>query len=277
MVHRADPTDAPARVSAIETLDDPRVVEYRLITIPAQLAQAGLFVAEGRLVLRRLVDESRFRIKSILLTPAARDALGDVLSQVGPGIPVYIASRAVMSELIGFTIHRGVLALVERPRPRQLNELDLAAARRVVILEGVSNPDNVGGVFRSAAAFGVDAVLLGPGCGDPLYRKAIRTSMAGTLQVAFAVASPWPAVLTALSAEGFRVLGLTPSAGAHSLDDYERNADRIALVLGAEGQGLSAEALDAIQERVRIPMRGPADSLNVTVAASIALWHFCGG
>jgi tRNA G18 (ribose-2'-O)-methylase SpoU len=261
-------------VSAIETLDDPRVAEYRLITVPAELAHAGLFVAEGRLVLRRLVDQPRFRIKSILLTPAARDALADVLARMTPGIPVYIASRSVMSALVGFAIHRGVLALVERPRRRQLSELDLRAARRVVVLEGVSNPDNVGGVFRSAAAFGVDAVLLGTGCGDPLYRKAIRTSMAATLQIPFAVASPWPGALAALSAEGFRVLGLTPSADARSLDEYPRRADRIALVLGAEGHGLSAEALDAVQERVRIPMRGPADSLNITVAASIALWYF---
>lgn len=277
MVHRVEPADAPAGVSAIESLDDPRVAEYRLITAPAQLAHAGLFVAEGRLVLRRLVDEPRFRIKSVLLTPAAREALADVLSRADPEVPIYLARQSVMSTLVGFAIHRGVLALVERPRPMHLNELDLSAARRLVILEGVSNPDNVGGVFRSAAAFGVDAVLLGPGCGDPLYRKAIRTSMAGTLQVRFAVASPWPATLTTLSADGFRVLGLTPSADARSLDEYPRSADRIALVLGAEGHGLSAEAFDAVQERVRIPMRGPADSLNVTVAASIALWHLSGG
>jgi tRNA G18 (ribose-2'-O)-methylase SpoU len=276
MVHRVEPADAPAGVSAIESLDDPRVAEYRLITAPAQLAHAGLFVAEGRLVLRRLVDEPRFRIKSVLLTPAAREALAEVLTRLEPAVRVYIASQSVMSALVGFAIHRGVLALVERPRPMHLNELDLSAARRLVILEGVSNPDNVGGVFRSAAAFGVDAVLLGPGCGDPLYRKAIRTSMAGTLQVPFAGASPWPATLTALSADGFQVLGLTPSADARALDEYPRSADRIALVLGAEGHGLSAEALDVVQERVRIPMRGPADSLNVTVAASIALWHFSG-
>lgn len=276
MVHRVEPADAPAGVSAIESLDDPRVAEYRLITAPARLAQAGLFVAEGRLVLRRLVDEPRFRIKSVLLTPAAREAVADVLSRADPEVPIYLASQPVMSGLVGFAIHRGVLALVERPRPIPVYELDLSAARRLVILEGVNNPDNVGGVFRSAAAFGVDGVLLGPGCGDPLYRKAIRTSMAGTLQVPYAVASPWPATLAALSADGFRVLGLTPSAEARSLDEYARNADRIALVLGGEGQGLSAEALDAVQERVRIPMRGPADSLNVTVAASIALWYFGG-
>jgi tRNA G18 (ribose-2'-O)-methylase SpoU len=264
-------------VSAIESLDDPRVAEYRLITAPAQLAHAGLFVAEGRLILSRLVDQRRFRIKSVVLTSAARQALADVLARADPEVPIYLASRSVMSALVGFAIHRGVLALVERPRPKPLNELDLLAAQRLVILEGVSNPDNVGGVFRSAAAFGVDAVLLGPGCGDPLYRKAIRTSMAGTLEVPFAVASPWPALLRTLSADGFRVLGLTPSADARSIDEYPRSADRIALVLGAEGHGLSPEALEAVQERVRIPMRGPADSLNVTVAASIALWHFSGG
>ena len=261
---------------AIASLDDPRVADYRLITRPALLARAGLLVAEGRLVLRRLVDQPRFRIRSVLLTDTARVALDPVVSRLGPEVPAYVTSQAAMSALAGFEIHRGCLALAERPPLTPVEELDLTTARRLVILEGVNNPDNVGGVFRSAAAFGVDAILLGPECGDPLYRKAIRTSMAATLQVPFAAALPWPQTLETIGARGFRVLGLTPAIDARPLDEYARNVERVALVLGAEGHGLTEQALAAVHERVRIPMSGSADSLNVTVAASIALWHFSG-
>ena len=259
---------------AIESLDDPRTAEYRLISRPAALARAGLFVAEGRLVLRRLAERSQFRIKSVLLSDTARAALDDVVSRLDPAVPVYVTSQAVISALVGFQIHRGCLALVERPRLARVDEIDFSTARRLVVLEGVSNPDNVGGIFRSAAAFGVDAVLLGPDCGDPLYRKAIRTSMAGTLQVPFCAAMPWPQSLSTLGTRGFQVIGLTPASDARSLDECGGKIERLALVLGAEGEGLSADALAAVDQRVRIPMRGPADSLNVTVAASIALWHF---
>ena len=166
---------------SIDSLDDPRVAEYRLISTPALLTSAGLFVAEGRLILRKLVDHPQFHIHSVLLTPTARAALDEVVSRVDPAIPVYIVHRAAMSALVGFEIHRGCLALVERPRPLSVDAIDLSTARRLLLLEGINNPDNVGGLFRSAAAFGVEAVLVGPGCGDPFYRKAIRTSMGGTL------------------------------------------------------------------------------------------------
>ena len=113
-----------------------------------------------------------------------------------------------------------------------MDAIDLSTARRLLLLEGINNPDNVGGLFRSAAAFGVEAVLVGPGCGDPFYRKAIRTSVGGTLEVPFAAARPWPQLLTALAARGFRVLGLTPATDARALDEYPRDLDRVALVLG---------------------------------------------
>jgi tRNA G18 (ribose-2'-O)-methylase SpoU len=274
MVHRAEPIVAAAGVIAIDSLDDSRVADYRLIPTPALLAAAGLFVAEGRLTLERLIEQPRFRIRSVLLTPTARTALDPVLSGLDAAIPVYIVSRTAMSTLVGFEMHRGCLALAERPGPMHAVDLDLSRARRVLVLEGISNPDNVGGLFRSAAAFGVTAVLLGRDCGDPLYRKAIRTSMGGALQVPFAAARPWPQMLTTLAESGFRVVALTPANTARPLDQYARDVKRVALVLGAEGHGLSAEALAAIDEHVRIPMPGVADSLNVVVAASIALWHF---
>jgi len=139
-------------------------------------------------------------------------------------------------------------------------------------MERVNNPDNVGGIFRSAAAFGVDAVMLGPACGDPFYRKAVRTSMAATLAVPFADAGPWPEAIHIMRRSGMRVLALTPAAEARSIRDVPHDLARVAILVGAEGEGLSAAALAAADDRVRIPMSGPGDSLNVTVAASIALF-----
>ena len=141
----------------------------------------------------------------------------------------------------------------------------------MLVLEGVNNPDNIGGLFRSAAAFGVDLVVLGPGCSDPLYRKAIRTSMAATLQVPFVAAGEWPAALSLLRAHGFRVMALTPAADAVPLDDCPRDHPRLALLAGAEGDGLTPAAMAAADQRVRIPIADGTDSLNVTVAVSIAL------
>ncbi len=259
---------------AVGGLDDPRVADYRLLTSPAALKKAGLFVVEGRLVLRRILGLPRFRVRSVLVTETACDALAEPFATLDSRVPVYVVDAAVMNGLAGFQIHRGCLALAERPAEMMLDEMNLSALARLLVLEGVNNPDNVGGIFRSAAVFGVDAVILGPDCGDPLYRKAVRTSMSGTLQVPFASAGPWPAALDTLRQHGFRVLALTPASHARALDDVPREIERVALLVGAEGHGLSAEALTAADERVRIPMTRSADSLNVTVAASIALHHF---
>jgi tRNA G18 (ribose-2'-O)-methylase SpoU len=261
-------------VTAIADLDDPRVAEYRLVTTPAALARAGLFVVEGRLVLRRVLDVPRFRLRSVLVTPTALAALAGPLAQLDSQVPIYVVDQSVMSGIAGYQIHRGCLALAERPQSMTLDDIDFESARRLLVLEGVNNPDNVGGIFRSAAAFGVDAVILGPDCGDPLYRKAVRTSMAATLQIPFVAAGSWPDALFTVRRAGFRVLALTPAPGARRLDTVPRNLDRVALLVGAEGHGLSAAALGAADDGVCIPMRGPADSLNVVVAASIALNHF---
>jgi tRNA G18 (ribose-2'-O)-methylase SpoU len=140
----------------------------------------------------------------------------------------------------------------------------------------VGNPDNVGGAFRNAAAFGAGAVLLSPGCSDPLYRKAVRTSMAATLAVPFVQASAWPADLALIRSAGFDVIALTPAGAAAPLREVSAGAPRVALVVGAEGEGLSPAALDAATARARIPMTGAIDSLNVTTAASIAMYHWFG-
>jgi len=259
-------------VIRIASLEDDRVADYRYLTAPHRLRDAGLFVAEGRLVVRRLLPNPRFRTRSVLVTEPAFDALRDILEQTAAD--VFVIDQHTMNAVAGFNIHRGCLALAERPASRTLTDLPLETLQRVVILEGVNNPDNVGGIFRSAAAFGVEAVVLGPACSDPLYRKCVRTSMAAALAVPFVEAGVWPQAVRTLRDRGLRVLALTPAPDAMPLDEVSRHLDRVAILVGAEGEGLTRDAMEAADQRVRIPMGGWTDSLNVTVAASIALYHF---
>jgi tRNA G18 (ribose-2'-O)-methylase SpoU len=258
-------------------LDDPRVALYRGVRDPALLREHGLFVGEGRLVVRRLVEDGRFPVRSLLLSAAARDDLADILD-VRPALDAFVASLDALRGLTGFDLHRGCLALAERPAPEPAAALvaRLGAARLVVVLEAVADADNVGGVFRNALAFGAGAVLLSPGCCDPLYRKAIRTSMAAALRVPFARVEPWPGGLDLLRRAGFALVALTPSAEARDLAAFARDParpSRLALVAGAEGPGLSAAALAMADAQVRIPMAPGVDSLNLATAAGIALHH----
>ena len=257
-------------LTRIESLDDSRVSGYRHIAEPAQLLDLGLFVAEGRLVVRRLLDLRKWPIESMLLTRAAADSLGDVLSRADA--PIYLVNQDLMNVIAGFNIHRGCLALVRRPPLTTLDRIAAGPLARILVLEGVSNPDNVGGLFRSAAAFDIDLVVLGPRCGDPLYRKAIRTSMAATLSVPYAKAPQWPGAIRDLRNDGFTVVALTPNRAAAPLEEVFPHS-KLALLVGAEGGGLTAEALAAATIRIRIPMTPDVDSLNVTTAASIAMYH----
>jgi tRNA G18 (ribose-2'-O)-methylase SpoU len=260
----------------VVSLDDPRVAHYRHIGDPAYLRTKRLFVAEGRLVVRRLLTSWAWQTESVLVTNAAYEGLAAVLTDSSLSVPVYVVDQARMNELVGFNIHRGCLALGVRPDERVLSSVYARRALRALILEGVNNPDNVGGIFRSAAAFGVELVVLGPHCGDPLYRKAIRTSMAATLEVQFVVAPMWPDAIGTLRASGFTVVALTPDARATPLAAIPVSASRIALLVGAEGSGLSRAALDAADLRARILTTELVDSLNVTTAASIAMYHVFG-
>jgi tRNA G18 (ribose-2'-O)-methylase SpoU len=251
-------------------LDDPRLDDYRHIGDAAALRGRGLFVAEGRLVVDRLVRDRRYRVRSVLLTETAAAALPGTLAAIGADGAVYVVPQAVMNAVVGFNIHRGCLALADRgPAPR-LESLPLAAAGAVVVAEGVNNPDNVGGLFRNAAALGASAIVLGPDCGDPLYRKAIRTSMAATLRLPWAQADHWPDALDGLRAAGLTVVACTPSGDAPALYDLALPV-RLAVLVGAEGPGLSAAALARADLRVRIPMHADMDSLNVATAAAIVL------
>ncbi len=269
----------------IETtdLDDERLEPYRWVVDPERLTERDLFVAEGRLVVRRLLplaDTSGHRlegaVESVLVSPAAAGQLADLVA-AHPGVVFYQVPQAAMNELVGFNIHRGCLAIARRPAPLVVTPAMLASVRAIVVLEGVNNPDNLGGIFRSAAAFGVDLVVLGPGTGDPLYRKAIRTSMGAVLAVPYVDAGPWPQALEHARGAGLRLIALTPGDGAIPLDTLARDRGRFALLSGAEGEGLSAAALSAADLRVRIRMTGLVDSLNVTTATSIALYHLLQG
>ena len=256
----------------LRSLDDPRVAEYRSIGDPDLLRTRGLFVAEGRLVVERLVGSGQYRIRSLLLSDAALAALRPVVDPIRDEVGIYVCETSAFLGLTGLNIHRGCLALVERAALPDV--LDVTSnAKTIVILEGVANPDNVGGVFRCAAAFGADAVILSPRCCDPLYRKAVRTSMGATLRVPFARMAQWPHGLNDLRALGVVIIALAAHLPALPLDDLAAKGrpERLALLLGSEGVGLSSEALRLADLRVRIPVVEAVDSLNVFVAAGIAL------
>ncbi|MGE3886342.1 MAG: TrmH family RNA methyltransferase [Vicinamibacterales bacterium] len=262
----------------VADLADPRVQAYRLVADPHALEARNLFVAEGRLVVPRLLEASarpgrwRGAAQSVLLSPAAFAQLEPVVS-AHPDVPVFVVPQSVMDGVVGFNIHRGCLALARRPEIPALTREMVDSVSRVVVLEGVNNPDNIGGVFRGAAALGAELVVLGPACGDPLYRKAVRTSMGTTLEVPFARAEPWPGALALLRDAGLKVIALTPETDALPLPRLTLGAKRVALVAGAEGSGLSEAALAAADVRVTIPMSGRVDSLNVSTAVAIALYH----
>ena len=234
----------------------------------------GLFVAEGRLIVRRVVEDKRYRVQSLLVNDAALRDLASVIATIEPHVPIFACNADELTGIAGYHVHRGCLALVERPPATPMEEV-LAASGTIIALEGVSNADNVGGVFRNAAAFGAGGVLLSPTCCDPLYRKAIRTSMGAVLRVPFArlADEEWPGALTRIRAAGFTLVALTPREPSETLDAFaaRAHASRIALVVGTEGAGLTPAVEAAADERVRIPISDRVDSLNLATAVGIAL------
>jgi tRNA G18 (ribose-2'-O)-methylase SpoU len=256
----------------IERLDDPRIAAYRDIPDPELVRSRGLFVAEGRLVVRRLIEDGRWTLQSVLVSDAARKSLEAALDAIALRVPVYVCAAEDFLPLTGYNIHRGCLALVSRPSPLETGVL-VGRSRTIVVLEAVTNADNVGGIFRNAAAFGAGGVLLSPTCCDPFYRKAIRTSMGAVFQVPFVRAGAWPEELLRLRDAGFTLVALTPREPAQTLREFSAGPRpaRMALVVGTEGAGLSPAVERLADVRVRIPIADGVDSLNVAVAAGIAL------
>ena len=253
--------------------DDPRLRPYARVGDHAWLVAEGLFVAEGRLVVSRLVETGTYELHSVLVTPAAFAALRGRLGMLRAD--VFVAPQAAVNAITGFNFHRGCLALAHRP---SLPPFDaFLGCQRLLILEGVSNPDNVGGLFRVAAALRADGVLLDARTADPLYRKAIRTSMGAVLRVPFTRMVPWLDALRALARHGTRLIAMTPDPSAHGLALVAASLSKdvpVALLLGSEGSGLTTDALNVAHDRVRIPIAEGTDSLNVVVAAAIALYAF---
>jgi tRNA G18 (ribose-2'-O)-methylase SpoU len=266
---------------AVHSADDPRIADYVALSDP-ELRRGverahGFFVAEGPLVIRKLLTTNH-RVRSVLVIPRQRAALADVLDRLDA--PVYVVEPAVMERTVGFDLHRGAVAAVER-YPLPTIERVLEGASRIAILERVNDHENLGALFRNAAAFGFDAVLLCPQCSDPLYRRTVRVSIGHVLTVPWTRAEPWPAALDLVGELGFTVLALTPAAGARRIETVTAPSStapagpgRIAILVGAEGPGLSEGALARSAIAVRIPMAPGVDSLNVGVAAAVAFAHF---
>lgn len=263
-----------ARVVGVDDAADPRLADFRDLARadrrPDRPGGRGLVLAEGTVVVRRLLA-SPYPPRALLGVARRIEDLGPDLRDAD--VPAYVADADTMAHVVGFHLNRGVLASADRAPAPDLPAL-LAGARRVALLEGVGDHENLGALFRNAAALGVDAVLVGPGCADPLYRRSVRVSMGHVLRVPFAPCGLAPAV-AALREAGFTLAALTPGGDPGALAGLA-GRERLALLVGAEGPGLSDEALGAADVRVRIPMAGDVDSLNVATAAAVA-FHATGG
>ncbi|EGF89325.1 spoU rRNA Methylase family protein [Asticcacaulis biprosthecium C19] len=253
-------------IIAITDPSDVRLRLYRDVKDRDLTGREGLFMAEGRVVIERLFVSPWCVCISVLTTPDRLKMLD--ISQAGD-VPVYVVDQAIMDQVAGFAIHRGYLALGRYSGPAGLGEVLKPGRVRVLALSTIANTDNMGGLMRNAAAFGVDAVLLDAACCDPLYRKAIRVSVGGVFQVPHIRV---PNLVEALTAHGVAPYALSPS-GAVVLDDVAP-AERSAFLFGAEGPGLAPEVMAACTS-VRIDMHGGFDSLNVATTSGIVLYHMC--
>lgn len=263
----------------IDDAGDPRIADYVGLTDPdlrrrrerASAGDGGFFIAEGVGVIRQLLV-STYRVRSMLLTPARLAGLEPDL--VGLDAPVFVAPQEVVNAVSGFPLHRGAIASAHR-EPLESPAMLADRTDLIVVTEGLNDHENLGALFRNAAAFGAGCVLLDPTSADPLYRRCVRVSMGQVLHVPFSRLTPWPAALADLRRLGFEVLALTPAADAQDVQTIEPGGRR-ALVVGAEGPGLTEWAQSAADRRVRIPMARAVDSLNVATAAAIALHHLAG-
>jgi tRNA G18 (ribose-2'-O)-methylase SpoU len=259
-----------ARAVTIEDAADPRLADFRdLMDADVRPDRRGIVIAEGVNVVERLT-RADCRMRAVVGVAAKLEALAEPLSRAD--VAVYEVDKWILSDVVGFRVTRGVMAAADRPAPRSVESL-LAAGRRFAVLESINDFENLGSIFRNAAAFGLDGVLLDERCADPLYRRSVRVSMGHVFGVPFAVlADPWPDALSALSGAGVAITALTPRAAARPLRSMVP-PDRWAVLLGAEGPGLTDAALAAADDWVRIPMAAGVDSLNVATAGAVAFAH----
>ncbi len=261
-------TAPPPEPVRIDDALDPRLAEYFELTDPAARARregAEFFVAEGVVAIERLL-ESGHRVRSMLLTEGKYDRLAPLLVHLSA--PIYVTPRDVMADTVGFKLHRGAIAAADRKPLPTLDEL-LPTVPTLAVLEGLNDPENLGALARSARALGIGGLVLDPTCIDPYYRRTVRVSMGEILKMPVARAASWPDDLDVLHAHDFTTWALTPDPRAASLWEIEV-PPRVALVLGAEGPGLSPRTIERCSQRVRIPISGAVDSLNVGAAAAIA-------
>lgn len=261
-----------ARLIEVSEPTDPRLVDYRDlrdVELRKHLeTEHGLFLAEGEKVVRRAV-EAGFEPRSFLMAPRWLDGLADVLDR--SEAPCYVVGEDLAEEVTGFHVHRGALASLER-RPLPSVEAVLQGARTVVVLEDVVDHTNVGAIFRSCAALDVDAILLSPRCADPLYRRSVKVAMGAVFSVPYARLDGWYDAVAELSKKGFTTVALTPAADAVEIEVAVRDVDRVALLMGSEGPGLSSRWMATADRRAVIPMAAGIDSLNVAAAAAVACY-----
>ena len=252
---------------------DPRLADFRDLTDVALRRalepERGLYMAEGAKVIARAIAAGHAP-RAVLVSERWLDSVAPL---VGEDVPVYVAPAELLEDVTGYQVHRGALASMERPELPGLAEL-VRGASRVVVLEGIVDHTNVGAIFRSAAGIGADAVVVSPTCADPLYRRSVKVSMGTVFQVPWTRAESWPGALDELRDLGFMVAGLALTDDAVALDDFAARAgERVALVMGAEGDGMTRQALAHVDEAVVIPMYGGVDSLNVAAASAVAMWE----
>lgn len=262
-----------ARLIEVDDPSDPRLADYRDlrdVSLRKHLeAEHGLFLAEGEKVVRRAV-EAGFAPRSFLMAPRWLDGLADVLD-VSPDAPCYVVPETMAEQVTGFHVHRGALASLERRPLPTLDEV-LAGVRTVLVLEDIVDHTNVGAILRSGAALDVDAVLLSPRCADPLYRRAVKVAMGAVFSLPWTRLEDWYDALPALSSRGFTTVAMTLADDAQPLDETVAGLDKVALVLGGEGHGLSRRWETTADRRAIIPMRAGIDSLNVAAAAAVACY-----
>ena len=268
----------------VEDPSDPRLSDYTGLTDVARRSRhepsLGIYIAESETVIRIAV-EAGHRVKSLLMAERWIEPLADLLPSIGADAsgetPLYVADNATLERVTGFNVHRGALASIYRPElpdlESLLDSLSELPSPRIAVLDGLVNHTNVGAIFRSAAALGADAVLISPTCADPLYRRSIRVSMGTVFQVPWTRFESWAGLGEVLRERGYSIAALALSDDSVDIEEFAAGAPaRLALILGTEGTGISAEASVMCDAIVRIPMRGDVDSLNVAAASAVAFW-----